>query len=708
MADEGGKAQPPAEAGGPVGIAAKLGKRLGDTAKWLTDGKKWRKDKKRWVGAGLAVLSVASLPPLLDVAGAWVWLALVVAAVLVVLGLVSEYCKALTLVLGSIVVPWLCLIGFNFIWHKRPGGHIHVGLWAGLVIAGVIFAVAAAGYLVVWQERPLAVVLAAVALGVANVVGIPLLLSAGDEESHVGAPQPVVAQLDVAIVVPGGAPQPVHELAGAHQQVDWDLRWSVGRAGDNAVDWLLLDSNDEQAARAATRGSGTAVPGSPSWREGADRVVLLDVDGIPPVTPDPKALGSVPARKGEIERWLGLAQRVAGDAQLVVLLQTTDERRIARWRGKVEPQGGTVAAVQELGTRSLTDAVQVLAVQAPGASEELSLAARFRPVLLFDQAETLDAPLDIDAFLRSGRVELCHDDQFKGSRCNRVSRPSDLVSGTTHLNIREHRATDPEIASSIYVHPTTRTENGRDLVYLDYWWYLDGNPAKVASGTTCGIGLAMPGKTCFDHPSDWEGMTVVVDRTGADATPVALQFAEHKDVVRYDFAQVQEYWAQRRTTPPAWMTPQLRQNLARIKDIDVRPLAFVAQGTHATYWTLCTKQKCPQVASGVPDKRHNGNKSWPSNDTVRCLATSCVRLIPTRHRGADPALWNAYDGVWGDRSCILRGAYCTAELSPGAPATQDRYQDPAKITGYVDAHWRFQRCGGKRAPCPALPTPATK
>lgn len=245
-------------------------------------------------------------------------------------------------------------------------------------------------------------------------------------------------------------------------------------------------------------------------------------------------------------------------------------------------------------------------------------------------------------------------------------------------------------------------------MYLDYWWYLDGNPAKVASGTTCGIGLAMPGKTCFDHPSDWEGMTVVVDRTGGDATPVALQFAEHKDVVRYDFAQVQDYWAQRRKTPPTWMTPQLRQNLAAIKDIDQRPLAFVARGTHATYWTLCRKKKCPQVASGAPDNRHNGGKSWPANDTVHCLATNCVRLIPTRHRGTDPALWNAYDGVWGDRSCILRGAYCTAELSPGAPATQGRYENPGKISGFVDAHWKFRRCGGKRAPCPALPAPGTK
>jgi hypothetical protein len=28
----------------------------------------------------------------------------------------------------------------------------------------------------------------------------------------------------------------------------------------------------------------------------------------------------------------------------------------------------------------------------------------------------------------------------------------------------------------------------------------------------CGAGLVIPGITCHDHQSDWEGLTVVVDR----------------------------------------------------------------------------------------------------------------------------------------------------------------------------------------------------
>jgi hypothetical protein len=67
---------------------------------------------------------------------------------------------------------------------------------------------------------------------------------------------------------------------------------------------------------------------------------------------------------------------------------------------------------------------------------------------------------------------------------------------------------------------------GRQFIVLDYWWYLDGNPARVAGGTSCGVGLSLPGKTCFDHDSDWEGITVVLEGSAADAVPVAIQSTE--------------------------------------------------------------------------------------------------------------------------------------------------------------------------------------
>lgn len=658
------------------------------------------------VYGALAALAALSLWPLSDVASWWVLAGIAVAGILLVLAMLSEFCKALAEVVGAIAVPWLCLLGFNTVWHWVFGHHVRPSLELGLIVAGLVFAVATAGYLLAWRERKWATPFVAVGLAVANVVGIPLLVAAPQGESTVAAPQPVVSQLDVAIVVPGVSRRALRPVEPSRLQPDWDVRYSVARAGTKTIDWLLLDSADAQAARAAARGTGTPVPGTPAWRAGADQLVLLDVDGTPPVTLNPAALPSVAGTKGEVTRWLRRARLVAPQPQasVAVLLQTTDPHRLAAWARKVEPQGGSVTSVQQLGTRTLTDAALRLAAKAPGTSEELSLALRFRPVLLFDQDERLDTPLDIDPFLRSGRVDLCHDDRLAGSSCDAVLRSSDLVNGSTHLRIRRRPGGTPDPASSIYVHPTPVKQDGRDLLFLDYWWYLDGNPAAVGRGTSCGVGLALPGKTCFDHDSDWEGMTVVLDRTGGDATPVAVQYAEHSDVVRYDFAQLQGYWMDARQHDRRWTQPRFRQNLARIEDVDRRPLAFVAHGTHAAYRDLCPSG-CKQVAKKLKENRRNGLDSWPANDTAHCIVTSCLRLLPTRHGGRDPALWNAYDGVWGDRRCILHGAYCTAELSPGAPATQGRYKSPTRISGYVDANWRFHPCGKEQSPCPPLPLP---
>jgi hypothetical protein len=659
----------------------------------------------------LGALALLSLWPLAHVAGWSVLLGIPAAGILLALALVSRFCRALAQVVGAILVPWLCLIGFNQIlhwilepWRAETGKQVRPSLELGLILAAVVFAVASVGYLVAWREKKWATPIVAIALAAVNVIGVPLLLAAPRRESTVAAPQPVVSKLDVAIVVPEAGPARLRPAEPSAATPDWDVRYSVARSGGKTVDWLLLDSADAGAALLAARGAGPPLPGAPAWRAGADQLVLLDVDGVAPVTPNPSALPSVRAAKGEVRRWLRIARAIAPEVTVAVLLQTTDRARLDAWARKVEPAGGSVAAIQRLGTPNLTDAALLLAAQAPSASEDLTLALRFRPVLLFDDSETLDTPLEINGFLASKRVELCHDDRLKGSRCDPVTRSSDLVSGSTHLRIRRRKASDPEPASAIYVRPTAVKQDGRDLLFLDYWWYLDGNPAAVGAGTSCGVGLSLPGKTCFDHDSDWEGMTVVLDRSGGDAVPVAVQYAEHSDVVRYDYAQLRDDWRDKREHDRSWRAPRFRQNLARIGDLDQRPVAFVAQGTHAAYRHVCPGG-CHQVATGLTENPHDGLDSWPANDTAQCIATACLRLLPTRHGGRDPALWNAYDGVWGDRRCILRGAYCTAEVSPGAPATQDRYKSPARITGYVDANWRFHACGGDRPACPPLPLP---
>jgi hypothetical protein len=642
-----------------------------------------------WLLAALGFMTLFSIPPLIDVVGWGILFGIAGAAVLLGLARVSEFCRSLAEVVGAIVVPWLCLLGFNYLWRQVLGSHLRPSLEAGLVIAGIVFALAAAAYLVVWRERRWAVPFVAVGLAAANVIGLPLLIAAPDDESSVATAQPVVSQLDIVLVVPPGsssAQRPARPQE-SHPQPGFDTRYSVARAGPTKTDWLLLDSSDPDAVEVAALGAGSPLAGVPELRPGADHVVVL-----------------VPGKADDVSRWMKIAAQIAPGAPVAVLLRTVDGAPRTRWARRVEPRGGAVASMHELGTTSIADAAFALALQAPSSSEELALALRFRPVLLFDGRARLDTPLDIDAFFASGRVDLCHDDQLSGSRCAPVLRASDLVNGRTHLRIRRRKSGSEEPASAIYVHPRPVNVGNRKLVLLDYWWYLDDNPASVGKGTSCGVGLALPGKTCFDHQSDWEGMTVIVDRNGGNPVPVAVQYAQHAVVVRYGFADLQQYWRDRRASDAPWKNPRLLRSLPPSDELEHRPLAFIARGTHATYRGICTAD-CRQVASDLKENSHDGLRPWPANDTAECIASRCVRLLPTRHSGTEPALWNSYDGVWGDRRCILRGAFCTAELSPGSPATQKRYKNPLGVNGYVDTQRRFHSCGTERRPCPPLPEP---
>jgi uncharacterized protein GlcG (DUF336 family) len=660
--------------------------------------------RQRWVSIVLALVSIIALVPVAGVIGPGMTVGLGLGVlVLLVLCKYSEYCTSLSVVGGAAVVPWLALVTFNFLlgWAIRP---LDLGLWTSLIIAGVVFAVAACAYLLVWKEHRAPAVLVALALAGLNVVGIPLLLAGQEQKAAVGAPQPVVSELDLAIIVPGGTPTALARVDGARAQQNWSVRWSVGRAGGDRLDWLLLDSIDPDAALAAARGSGTALSKAPAWREGADHVVLLDVDGTPPVFANPRELPPVEGRAGEINRWLAIAERAAPGAQVAALLQTTDRVRLAAWTKRVEAKGGTVASIQQLGSTSLTDAAQALAVQTPGAAADLSLATRFRPVLLFDRQEKLNSPLDVAAFFASGRVRLCHDDKIApgDEPCPVISNAASLVSGPTHLKIGPVRRGAAPAPTAIYVHPTRPRNGGGKLLYLDYWWYLDGNPADIGSGATCGIGLAMPGKTCFNHPSDWEGMTVIVDVSDEEAQPVAVQYAQHKETVRYSWADERRRWADLLARPSGRLSAKVQQNLRAIQDLADRPVAFIGQGTHATYARPCTGNCHQTLASDLTENHYGGEVSWIGNDTAKCVSFTCVQLLPTRLNGKVPALWNAYTGVWGDRQCILRGSYCTSELSPGAPSTQPRYRDPARITGVVDSVQKPRRCGGKAEACPPL------
>ena len=81
----------------------------------------------------------------------------------------------------------------------------------------------------------------------------------------------------------------------------------------------------------------------------------------------------------------------------------------------------------------------------------------------------------------------------------------------------------------------------------------------------CGAGLVIPEITCFDHQSDWEGVTVVVN---SRKKLVAVHYAAHSHVVSVPWPTLREA-----------LTRRAMRRFARRPDAAKRPFVFVARGT---------------------------------------------------------------------------------------------------------------------------------
>jgi hypothetical protein len=574
-----------------------------------------------------------------------------------------------------------------------------------------------------WTRARSLVVAAVLALLV--IVALPPMLGMHARDARaVAPPQQVKAQLDVLIVA--GAPQPgarrgvgwTGDVAPYTDSGGFDVRYAVGFADGERVRWGVRSTANEAAARAALDARGPASEASPILRPEADRVVVLLVDGTAATVKDPAALPDVPGRAGEVSRWRRIAREAAPGTPAYALLETSEPRRLERWTPFLTP-GGAIS-LQALGSQKVTDAAVRLGVAAPTAREDFTLAMRYRPVLLFDRAEDVPRPLSIEDLFARGKVRECEDRKVAGTHCTPVRKPRDLRNGGTHLQLdlpgsaalkqlaqRDLRALAPTAGrsaevlsptepgapprgtpsaglerngmgagsalmplpgagSAIYVHPVPAVRDGRSLLYLDYWWYLPDNPARAGMGAFCGAGLVIPGVSCFDHQSDWEGVTVVIDRTRSEPEPLAVYYAQHESVVGYRWGDLRRAWRGAGDRGP--------QGGAET-DVADRPLVYLASGTHAAYPTRCRSDNCRQVAHDRGENRYDGGLPWVGNDTGACARVNCLRMLPTATGGRAPALWNAFTGPWGRRHCLLT-YYCDSGSPPAAPGQQERYQHP--------------------------------
>jgi hypothetical protein len=592
------------------------------------------------------------------------------------------------------------------------------------ILVGLIFALAVVFLVALWYLWSTKWkgwrYVAAGGVALFGVLGLPIVwASVGkDDTDRVATPVPVRSALDVMIVTDGSAHPTPAGVPSDPALAGFDVRYSVGVAGGRHVRWTAANGTAGEALAAVAR--GRAAPSAehmPMLRVGADAVLMLVVDGTAPVLDAPEKLPDVRVSDDEEERltrWRGVARdviRLVGDHEpptpAFALLQTADEARIGVWTdptSSVRP-----ASVQGLASPTLTDTAVALAIQAPSARADFALAEEHRPALLFDDDEPVPKPLAIDALFRQGHVHLCDDRPLAGDGCSPdpIRDPRDLRNGGKRLELErpssdalraqarrervrsraavvapqsampaagQQPASAPLTSSqpdaplgeggAIYVHPVSVNTGGQRLLYLDYWWYLSDNPARAAGGALCGAGLVIPGATCQDHESDWEGVTVVVDRTTATPVVTAVHYAQHNRVNRYDWKALRAYWR----------TPRLQRFAKRVTGADARPLVFVAEGTHASYPFPCSTD-CKQIGAGLGENDHDGELEWGGNNTKNCGAANCLQPLPTAGGGQQAALWNDFSGPWGKPHCLWR-YYCDSGSPPEAPGRQKRYRDP--------------------------------
>jgi hypothetical protein len=262
----------------------------------------------------------------------------------------------------------------------------------------------------------------------------------------------------------------------------------------------------------------------------------------------------------------------------------------------------------------------LLAALAPAAvcaapADDLALALRFRPRLLFDQRERW-RPLDVDRFLAEPGHQACPP--VGTGPCAPLTSVAQLTPAIAYLDMRGNGPPDPPGSSSvIYAHVVRK----RTRIAIDYWWFLRYNAYSLDR-----------------HESDWEGVTVIVNRAATDLLQV--HFAAHAGVWRYDSD-----------------VPQIVENRVKV---------FLANGSHAAYPRRCTRL-CRQSNPTLPEARFGGQVSWTGNAAAGCRRR-CVRLLPTDPAGAASS-WNAWDGRWGAPTS-------QAFAPPRTPAFQRRYADP--------------------------------
>jgi hypothetical protein len=295
------------------------------------------------------------------------------------------------------------------------------------------------------------------------------------------------------------------------------------------------------------------------------------------------------------------------------------------------------------------------------------MAARFRPILLFDSRERW-RPLNVDMLLAERRagnaihrlctpIGSCHPIRsprdVNGSNDDYIDFDGEFLGGDDFHAPDLAACREPDSPrlldcndgppTAVYYHVTA----ANDRVYVDYWWFLRYNHFdRYNAKKLCRSGLLRNvSGVCSEHEGDWEGVTAVT----APGDPNRLEFVSY-----------------------AQHTGVVRRPLERLRHDGQRPYVYVADGSHAAYARECPhscKQTSKLFFGRLPEDNTDGRKPWGRNDTDACGPPhSCLLPLPR-------TAWGPFKGLWGSRSCKA-GRRCRLAQAPRTPSAQQRYRYP--------------------------------
>jgi lysophospholipase L1-like esterase len=439
----------------------------------------------------------------------------------------------------------------------------------------------------------------------APTIGVGISNWAHRPADDLGGKTDAISSLDV-ILLRGGTGVPSR---GPSQRLGWNVTTYTGR--------VVIDGKGNGSHPRVVWGQTGAPPAISSLH--ADRVLLIYPDGGLSAAED-KARPIASGADDEVARWMEIADDVAPKSTpTYALLRSGDHARLLRWRAALshprdaESRHGGAQKLRRITLiRDTTDQALQLGVADSRNTSDLALAARHKPALFFDRDEPDPSPRNVDRLLKSGKLRACRHGRPLSALCSEVHGSDDLHNDGTNLAFDPEEIAGVDADSTIYVHVSRSGNDVPNTIYLDYWWY---------------------------RPSGWAGITVVLDGDDPAGPPIAVSYGEHSGVARYTWRAAQRLW----------IDPAVRR-LAKGIDTTVRPLVFVARGTHASY--------------PFRGNRHNGQgPAWSGNLDEGCR-NICLAALPTRDQGRRRARWNAFEGRWDNSP------------SPRSPGAQDRYKRP--------------------------------